>query len=89
MCDNQWNKQDADVVCRELGYISSSTVKSIKASNQEHGIVWTNNIQCAGNEKSLSSCRHDGWELNGSCGNNQRAGLVCSGSDGEMMFLMF
>ncbi|XP_078379703.1 scavenger receptor cysteine-rich domain superfamily protein-like isoform X2 [Oculina patagonica] len=81
VCDDQWDKQDADVVCRELGYTNSSALQSIDASNQEHETIWTNNVQCVGNESSLLSCRHDGWKLNGSCGNNQRAGLVCSGSD--------
>lgn len=83
VCDDQWTKQDADVVCRELGYTSSSAAQSGEAGYQEHRPTWTNNVQCVGNESSLFSCPHDGWKLNGSCGNNQRAGLVCSGSDGK------
>ena len=84
VCDEQWDKQNADVVCRELGLTNSSATQIVPASNQEHGTIWTNNVQCVGNESSLFSCPHDGWKLNGSCGNNQRAGLVCSGCDGEM-----
>lgn len=84
VCDEQWDKQNADVVCRELGLTNSSAAQIVVASNQEHGTIWTNNVQCVGNECSLFSCPRDGWKLNGSCGNNQRAGLVCSGCDGEM-----
>lgn len=85
VCDGQWDNQNADVVCRELGLNKSSAAQIVAASSQEHGTIWTNNIQCVGNESLLFSCPHDGWKLNGSCRNNQRAGLVCSGSDGEML----
>ena len=85
VCDEQWDKQNADVVCRELGLTNSSATQIVAANNQEHGTIWTNNVHCVGNESSLFSCPHDEWKLNGSCGNNQRAGLVCSGSDGEIL----
>lgn len=89
VCDDQWDKQDADVVCRELGLTSSSAAQVVATTNQEHGTIWTTNVECVGNESSLLSCPHDGWKLNGSCRNNQRAGLVCSGSDGEMIGVHF
>ena len=85
VCDGQWDKQNADVACRELGLNKSSEAQIVAASSQEHGTIWTNNIQCVGNESLLFSCPHDGWKLNGSCRKNHRAGLVCSGSDGEML----
>ena len=87
VCDEQWNTPDADVVCRQLGYRSSSTALSAAADNhgQETGAAWMNNVQCGGNESSLLSCEHDGWILNRTCGNNQRAGLICSGTPGKIL----
>ena len=85
VCDEQWDKQNADVVCRELSLTDSSAAQIVAASNQDHGAIWTNNVQCVGNESSLFSCPHDRWKLNGCYGNNQRAGLACSGCDGEML----
>lgn len=85
VCDDQWDKQDANVVCKELGYTDASVVQSGAANGHGNDTIWMNNVQCFGNESSLFSCLHDGWKLNRSCGNNQRAGLVCSGSDGEIL----
>ena len=75
ICDQHWDKQDADVVCRELGYTNSTLIYS--SASHKGGTTWMNNLQCIGNERSLVLCAHDGWK-NHSCTNGQRAGVVCS-----------
>ena len=82
VCDEGWGKQDADVVCRELGYQVSSAAQSSVVSEADHGVIWMNNVHCGGNESSLSSCIHGGWK-NHSCEKGQKAGLVCSGQEGN------
>ena len=82
VCDEGWDKQDADVVCRQLGYQVSSESKSTAVSEPSHEDTWMNNVQCVGNETSLSSCANDGWQSHG-CGKGQKAGVVCSGPEGN------
>ena len=76
VCDDQWDKQDADVVCRELGFTGGYAVQSNVSSGQNNDTVWLNNAQCVGNESKLASCVNDGW-WNHSCGNGGKAGVNC------------
>ena len=75
VCDQHWDKLDADVVCRELGFTKATLVYS--GSSKEDGTTWMNNLQCNGNEKSLVMCFHEGWKSH-SCKIGQLAGVVCS-----------
>ncbi|XP_078362802.1 scavenger receptor cysteine-rich domain superfamily protein-like [Oculina patagonica] len=76
VCDDQWNNQGADVVCRELGFTGSSTFYTSTAIDVSKGATWLNNPRCAGNESSLFSCTHDGWGSQ-SCLNNKKSGVRC------------
>lgn len=74
ICDQQWDKNDADVVCSELGYTNAiSTYSQFSNKNVD---VWMNNVHCVGNEISLFSCRRDEWERH-FCPSNKLAGVVC------------
>ena len=79
VCDQHWDKQDADVACRELGYTGKSVLFSGLAHVQGNDSLWINNVQCIGNEISFAFCAHDVW-TNGSC---QNAGVVCNGPEGN------
>ena len=81
VCGEHWDKQDADVVCRWLGYLNSSEVYTNTIHVEDNDTAWINNVQCTGNEDSLFSCVHGGWR-NNSCKNNRTAGVVCTGSEG-------
>lgn len=80
VCDKHWDKRDADVVCRELGYTGTSVISSGLAYVQGNDSLWINSVQCIGNESSFAFCAHDVW-TNGSC---QNAGVVCNGPEGIM-----
>ena len=82
MCADQWNKKDADVVCRQLGYNGASAVYQSSAIGGD--TFWMNNVQCSGNENSLLLCAHDGWKIH-SCINRVIAGVVCIGPEGELL----
>lgn len=82
ICHQHWDKQDADVVCTELGYTGTSVLYSGSANVQGNYTLWINSIQCIGNESSFAFCAHDGW-TNGSCIIGQNAGVVCNGPEGN------
>ena len=81
VCDQQWDKQDADVVCRELGYTGAPVLFSGSANEQGNDTLRINSVQCIGNERSFAFCAHGGW-TNGSCVIGQNAGVVCNGPEG-------
>ena len=83
MCDDEWDRQDADVVCRELGYTGSTAVFSDDANLKGNNTIWMRKVQCTGSESSLYYCVHNGWQ-NQSCGRGQQmAGVVCAGPEGK------
>ena len=82
-----WDANDADVVCRTLGYTGSTQPNNKADYGQGNGTVWLNNVQCAGNESSIFSCNHDGLKMH-SCANGNKANVSCDGTHGNIAFLL-
>ena len=76
VCDNEWDIIDADVACRQLGYLRAMEV--VKASRFHHGegIFWLDMVGCDGNEISLNQCRSNATGIH-NCVYGQEAGVVC------------
>ena len=77
VCDlYSWGQQDADVVCRQLGYDGGLRVLRGTPFGRGTGIQWTIDIKCTGNESSLSDCRQ-ATQL-GYCGHYYDASVICN-----------
>ena len=77
ICSGSFHWEEADVVCRELGY--NNTLSYFQRSS--FGEVpnwflntWTN-FNCHGDEASLGNCSH---EEDGECIEDSGVGVVCS-----------
>ena len=77
MCDDEWNFQDADVVCRQLGHGRAVTAAKSAAFGRGQGKIWMNNVRCTGNESALTNCAHNRL-VKGNCSHGDDAGVVCS-----------
>ena len=76
ICDNSWDLQDANVVCRQLGFEGALSVFDAAAFGQGTDQIWLDGIKCVGDETSISECSHGGWGVN-NCGHSEDAGVVC------------
>ncbi|XP_070783535.1 scavenger receptor cysteine-rich type 1 protein M130-like [Enoplosus armatus] len=76
VCEDGFDQQDAEVVCRELGCGAPSVLQGALYGEVE-GLMWTENFQCGGHESALLDCRSSGSASN-NCSAGKAVGLTCS-----------
>ncbi|KAL6460169.1 hypothetical protein MHYP_G00319280 [Metynnis hypsauchen] len=76
VCDADFDQQDAEVVCRELGCGLPVEVLGAAAFGREEGQVWSEELQCRGNESQIHFCPTS--SLNHNCSHDSDVGLVCA-----------
>ncbi|XP_032364918.1 scavenger receptor cysteine-rich type 1 protein M130 [Etheostoma spectabile] len=75
VCQQDFDQQDAEVVCRELGCGTPLVLQGGLYGDGEPP-MWTKEFQCGGNESALLDCRSsDGTTT---CSPGPAAGLTCS-----------
>ncbi|XP_049433560.1 scavenger receptor cysteine-rich type 1 protein M130-like [Epinephelus fuscoguttatus] len=76
VCEADFDQQDAEVVCRELGCGAPSVLQGALYGEVE-APVWTKEFQCGGHESALLDCRSSGSDRN-TCSPGKAVGLTCS-----------
>ncbi|XP_059213665.1 scavenger receptor cysteine-rich type 1 protein M130-like, partial [Centropristis striata] len=76
VCEADFDQQDAEVVCRELGCGDPSVLQGALYGEVET-TMWTKEFQCGGNESALLDCRSSGSDRN-TCSPGRAVGLTCS-----------
>ena len=86
ICDDNWDINDAAVVCRMLGFNYAWTAISFGVIVAEQdvelygtGPIWLDDVNCNGNESSLNECSHNGWLVH-NCDHLEDAGVLCGDS---------
>ena len=78
VCDDDWDLDDAEVVCRQLGCGTSVSVHGSAYFGEGTGQIWLDGVNCLGSESSLSECQHRGFGTH-DCRHDEDAGVICSG----------
>jgi deleted-in-malignant-brain-tumors protein 1 len=77
VCDDFWDRTDAQVVCGQLGLpTAGATTLTSSAVPPGTGNIWLDNVSCRGTETRLVDCVAD---LTHNCNHNDDAGVRCPG----------
>uniref|UniRef100_A0A3B4DJK5 SRCR domain-containing protein n=1 Tax=Pygocentrus nattereri TaxID=42514 RepID=A0A3B4DJK5_PYGNA len=77
VCDDGWDLNDAEVVCRQLGCGKALRAHSSASFGKGSGPIHLNNVGCSGKESIITECHHDGFKKH-NCGHGEDAGVTCT-----------
>ncbi|KAJ8347458.1 hypothetical protein AAFF_G00198870 [Aldrovandia affinis] len=80
VCDDIWDMNDAEVVCRQLGCGGALSAIHNDQFGESSGPIWLEDVGCLGSESSLSQYTHPGFESHNS-GHDEDAGVIFSDSE--------
>ena len=82
VCDDGWDLDEGQVVCRQLGFGPVIAIRTRAFYGQGSGQIWLEGLHCNGTELKLEDCSRNEWRYH-NCSHNEDVGVQCSASDGN------
>ena len=79
VCDDNFDLNDAKVVCRQLGYDTAIRYRPYAYFGQGNDPIWLDYLRCTGTETSLHHCHRNDYGVIRSCSHAEDVGVVCPG----------
>ena len=83
ICDDHWGIDEADVVCRMLGFPRAMKAVDNELSESGYGKgrggIFLDDVKCRGDESTIAECHHKGWRIH-NCDHTEDAGVICLNS---------
>ncbi|CAL9686850.1 unnamed protein product [Knipowitschia caucasica] len=76
ICDDDFSIQNANVLCRQMGFVEATGWAHSAKYGKGQGKIWLDNVNCNGGEKGIEHCKSRGWG-NSDCTHDEDAGVVC------------
>ena len=78
ICDDAWDLNDAEVVCRALGFESAVEALSNAYFGQgdDSQPIWLDDVDCFGSEENLAECLTSQFGVH-NCRHSEDAGVRC------------
>ena len=83
VCDDRFVSDDAEVVCRQLGF-TGGQAHARAAFGAGTGTIWMDDVQCTGSESRLADCPFGGWGLH-NCRHSEDVGVSCGAASGNSL----
>ena len=77
VCDDQWDRTDGLVACRQLGYSNVAEIRTRQSLTTTEADFVLDDLRCTGMESRLYDCPNSGFGLH-NCKANEAAGVVCT-----------
>ena len=86
ICDDKWNLNSANVICRMLGLAQAEAAPGDSGFGPGTGTIWLDEVKCTGKEKSILDCDHQGLGASSQCQHQEDAGVICGNITCEDIF---
>ncbi|KAL4227453.1 CD5 molecule-like [Mactra antiquata] len=77
ICDRYWEDKDADMFCKQIGYLGGIATTLVSRGDNSQPI-WMSHVECKGDEKDFLKCRAS-WDAKtlARCSHYDDAGVKC------------
>nr|XP_054772376.1 deleted in malignant brain tumors 1 protein-like [Lytechinus pictus] len=76
VCDDKWDLEDSDVVCRMLGFARAENFSCCAGFGPGSGPILLEDVECEGTESNIGHCRRSAYEIH-NCDHSEDVGVSC------------